>query len=146
MATGDRIDPFVNYNFHLEIDGISRAAFHEVTGLESSIDVIEHREGGWNTTPFKFPGQAKYANIVLRWGMATDRDLYDWHMQWLEGAPAALRKSGSIVLLDRAGKETMRWNFNSAWPCKWSGPAFNAESSDIAIESIELAHEGVKRA
>ena len=146
MATGVRIDPFVNYNFLVEIGGIIRAAFHEVTGLESSIDVIEHREGGQNTTPHKYPGQGKYANIMLRWGMATDRDLYDWHVQWLEGDPAAQRKSGSIVLLDRQGQEKMRWNFKDAWPSKWSGPAFNAESSDIAIESVELVHEGVKRA
>lgn len=146
MATAERVDPFVNFNFLVEIDGIIRAAFHEVSGLESSIDVVEHREGGWNTTQHKYPGQAKFANIVLRWGMASDRDLYDWHMQWLEGDPAATRRSGSILLLDRRGEEKLRWNFKEAWPTKWSGPSLSAEASDIAIESVEFVHEGLKRA
>lgn len=146
MATAERIDPYVNFNFLVEVDGIIRGAFHEVSGLESSIDMVEHREGGQNTTPHKYPGQAKYANVVLRWGMAADRDLYDWHMQWLEGDPAATRRSGSIVLLDRRGTEKARWNFKDAWPTKWSGPSLAAEGSDIAIESIELVHEGLKRA
>jgi len=146
MATGARIDPYINFNFHVEVDGIVRAAFHEVSGLESSIDVIDHREGGSNITPGKYPGMAKYANIVLKWGQADDNDLYNWHLQWLTGDPAAARRNGSIVLLDRQGNEKMRWNFFSAWPSKWTGPAFNAEGNDIAIVSLELAHEGVKLA
>ena len=72
-------DPFVNFNFLVEIDGIARGAFQEVTGLDSTIDVIEHREGGENTTPRKLAGQTKHANIVLKWGMTIDNQLFDWH-------------------------------------------------------------------
>ena len=144
MAT--RKDPYVNFNFNVEIDGITRAGFHEVGGLDSSIDVIEHREGGDNTVMRKYPGLVKLSNISLKWGMADDTDLYDWHRQWAEGDPAAKRKNGSIVLLDRQGQEKARWNFFNAWPAKWTGPSFNAESNDIAIETLELAHEGLARA
>ena len=87
MAT--RKDPYGNFNFLVEIDGIIRAAFHEACGLDSSIDVIEHREGGENITTRKLPGQVKYSNISLKWGMADDHDLYDWHRQWVTGDPAA---------------------------------------------------------
>jgi phage tail-like protein len=144
MAT--RKDPYGNFNFLIEIDGISRAAFHEASGLDSSIDVVEHREGGENITTRKLPGQVKFSNISLKWGMSDDHDLYDWHRQWVTGDPGANRRSGSIVLLDRQGQEKARWNFSNAWPSRWSGPAFSAEASDVAIEALELAHEGVVRA
>jgi len=146
MANGQRVDPFNNFNFLVEIDGITRAAFHEASGFDSAIDVIEHREGGENTTVRKLPGMTKYANISLKWGTAPDHDLYDWHRQWVTGDPAATRRNGSIVLLDRQGQEQIRWNFFNAWPSKWTGPSFNAEGNDVAIETLELAHEGIERA
>ncbi|MFM2052822.1 MAG: hypothetical protein RL456_859 [Pseudomonadota bacterium] len=144
MAT--RKDPYVNFNFLVEMDGITRAAFQEVGGLDSSIDVIEHREGGENVTSRKYPGQVKFSNISLKRGLTDDAELYAWHKQWADGDAAAARKSGSIVLLDRAGQEKARWNFFNAWPAKWTGPSFNAEGNDIAIEALELAHEGLARA
>ena len=142
--TGQRVDPYGNFNFLVEIDGITRAAFHEVSGFDSTIDVSEHREGGENTTVRKLPGMTKHSNIVLKWGLADDADLYNWHRDAVNGK--VQRRNGSIVLLDRQGQERMRWNFVNAWPAKWDGPDFNAEGTDIAIETLELAHEGVTRA
>ena len=142
--TGQRVDPYGNFNFLVEIDGITRAAFHEVSGFDSTIDVVEHREGGENTTVRKLPGMTKHSNIVLKWGLADDTDLYNWHRDAVNGK--VQRRNGSIVLLDRQGQERMRWNFVNAWPSKWDGPDCNAEGNDIAIETLELAHEGVTRA
>lgn len=143
MATGDIPDPFGNYNFLVEIDGISRAAFQEVSGFDSTIDVIEHREGGENTTLRKLPGMTKYSNITLKWGITDDMDLYTWHRQAVQGQLE--RKNGSIVLLGRDGQEVARWNFIRAWPTKYDGPDLNAEGNDVAIEMLELAHEGLER-
>jgi phage tail-like protein len=144
MPTGDIIDPYRNFNFLVELEGITRAAFHEASGFDSTIDVIEHREGGENTTLRKLPGMTKYSNITLKWGLTDDRELYDWHRQVVKGD--VRRKNGSIVLLDSQGNEKVRWNFFRAWPTKWDGPDFNAEGNDVAIESLELAHEGIVRA
>jgi len=146
MPTGARVDPFGNFNFKLEITGITRAAFHEASGFDSTIDVTEHREGGENTTVRKLPAMTKFSNITLKWGVTDDRELYDWHRQWVTGDPAAKRVSGSVILLDRAGQEKVRWNFINAWPAKWTGPSFQAEGNDVAIETLELAHEGIVRA
>jgi phage tail-like protein len=143
MATGVFPDPYGNFNFLVEIGGIARAAFQEASGFDSTIDVIEHREGGDNTTMRKFPGLTKYSNIVLKWGITDDRELYDWHRRIVQGVMD--RRSGSIVLLDRSGVEVVRWNFVNAWPSKWDGPDFNAEGTDAAIETLELAHEGIER-
>src|SRR5262245_52556910 len=109
MSTGQVVDPYGNYNFLVEIDGITRAAFQQVSGFDSTIDLIEHREGGDNTTPRKLPGMTKYGNIVLKWGITDDRELYEWHRKAIEGTIE--RKNGSIVLLNRKGDEVARWNF-----------------------------------
>jgi phage tail-like protein len=142
--TGRRVDPYGSFNFLVEIDGITRAAFQECSGFDSTIDVIEHREGG-DRAVRKLPGLTKYANITLKWGLTDNSELYDWHLQWVTGDPSAKRVNGSIVLLDRQGIEKVRWNFFNAWPVKWDGPDFNAEGTDVAIETLELAHEGIER-
>lgn len=141
--TGRPVDPYTNYNFRLEFDGITDATFQECTGFDSTIDVIEHREGGRNPTLSKLPGMTKYSNIVLKWGLTDDRRLYDWHRSIVDGN--IVRKNGSIVLLDRRGEEKVRWNFVRAWPSKYDGPDFNAEGTDVAIETLEIAHEGIVR-
>lgn len=142
MPTGVTPDPFTNFNYLVEIDGVSRGAFHEVGGLESSVDVIEHREGG-AITPRKLAGQVKYANLTLKWGMTLDLELYNWHQNIAAGGND--RRNGSVVLLDRRGQEVARWNFVRAWPSKYSGPGLSAEASDVAIESLEIVHEGLER-
>ena len=143
-APGQRVDPYGSFNFLVEVDAITQAAFSEVSGLDSTIDVIEHREGGDNTTPRKLPGLTKHANIVLRWGVTDSDELYRWHRDAVRGQ--VQRKNGSIVLIDRQGQEQVRWNFVQAWPSKWTGPTLSAEATDVAIEALELAHEGVERA
>ena len=145
MATGLPVDPFLNFNFLVEIQGITRAAFQEASGFDSTIDVTEYREGGANTTPYKLPAQTKYSNITLKRGITGDTELFDWHQQFVTGDPAAARKNGSIVVLDRAGREVRRWNFVRGWPSKWTGPSFNAGGKDVAIEALEIAHEGISK-
>lgn len=140
--TGQRKDPFLNFNFRVEIGGIQVAAFHECSGLDSSIDVVEHREGGGPIR--KLPGNTKFSNIVLKRGVTDNHDLYDLHRLCVDGI--INRKNGSIILMDRADQEVVRWNFEQAWPAKWMGPSLTAEGNDVAIETLELAHEGIRRA
>jgi phage tail-like protein len=144
MPTGQRVDPYANFNFLVEIDGVTRAAFSDATGFDTTIDVHEYREGGENTTVRKLPGPTKYSNIVLKWGLTDDHELYDWILQSVKGN--VQRKNGSIVALDLQGNEKVRWNFRNAWPTKWHGPDFSAKGNDAAIETLELAHEGIERA
>lgn len=141
MATGDRRDPFRSFNFAVEIDGIARAGFRECSGLDASQDPIEYREGTEGPTARKLPGLVKYSNITLKWGMTDDAELWDWRKRAMTGKVE--RKNGSIVLLDDTGAEKMRWNFREAWPTKWTGPSFNATGNEVAIETLEIAHEGL---
>jgi phage tail-like protein len=139
-----RDDPYKGFNFRVEIDGVSLAAFSEVGGLESETAVIEYRAGGESITVRKLPGLTRYANIVLRRGITQDAELWSWRKNVIEGR--ADRRNGAIVLLDDEGNEVVRWNFFQGWICKWDGPALKATGNDVAIETIAIAHEGLDRA
>jgi len=144
MATAARIDPFRNFNFLVEIEGIAQASFIECSGLDATTEVIETREGGNNTTVSKLPGKTTYTDITLKWGANPSVELWQWRADVISGT--IKRRNGSIVLYDLANKaEVARWNFFNAWPSKWDGPSLNAKGNDIAIETLVLAHEGITR-
>lgn len=144
MATGTRVDPYRNFSFLVEIDGITQAGFSDCSGFGASTDPIEYREGGETKTVRKLPGLTKYTNITLKWGLTDSRELYSWYRDVVNGKIE--RKSGSIILLDLEGNEKVRWNFFEAWPTKWDGPDFTAKGNDVAIETLELVHERIERA
>jgi phage tail-like protein len=144
----DRKDPFRGYRFRLEIDGIERAGFRECSGLDTTQEPSEYREGDQKVfTAGKLAGPVKHSRIVLTWGITDDHSLWDWKKKFVDGkGDFSERKNGSIVLIDESGEEKVRWNFVHAWPSKWSGPNFNATANEVAIESLEIAHEGVAKA
>lgn len=144
MATGARVDPYKNYNFHMELDGVIQAGFQEVSGLDATTDPIEYREGGENTTVRKLPGKTTYSDISLKWGLTDSDEMWKWREDVIKGRIE--RKNGSIIVLDDEGIERVRWNFYNAWPTKWEGPTFDAKANDIAIETLTIAHEGIERA
>lgn len=142
MPTGDRHDPTLSFNFRLESGGMFVAAFSEVSGLQAEIEVNEYREGGVNQYIHKRAGPARYpSNLVLKKGITDDQKLWSWYCNVLQGT--IKRKSVAVVLLDSTGAEQRRWTFQNAYPVKWAGPDFKAQSSEVAIESMELAHEGL---
>jgi phage tail-like protein len=138
-----RLDPFGQYNFRVEIDGITRAGFKECSGLESTQDAGDYREGtDLGLTMRKLPGLISYSNITLGRGITTDRSLWDWRRKLMSGN--ADRRNLSIILMDDAGADAIRWNLRNCWPTKWTGPSFDATANEVAIETLELAHEGVE--
>ncbi len=140
----DRKDPYRSYNFRVEIDGITRAGFRECSGLDTTQDPIQYREGTDPLTQRKLPGLNTYSNISLKWGITDDAEFWNWRLKAMQGQ--AERKNGSIVLLDDTGTEKLRWNFTNGWPTKWTGPSLNATGSDVGIESLDIAHEGLLKA
>ncbi len=135
--------PYRNFRFRVEVDGLEAGNFSEVTGFDASIDVIEYREGTDVITPRKLPGLIKYGNITLKWGAADTMVLYDWLIDISEGTVE--RKTITITHIDEAGDDAASWQLINAWPMKYTAPDFNALGSEVAFESIELAHEGLTR-
>ena len=136
-------NPYGKFNFLLEIEGVTSAGFTDVSGIRSETEVVEYREGGdTRASARKIPGLHKFGNLVLKRGFAANMELWQWRQLVVDGA--VNRKAGSIILLDAARNEVLRWNFFEGWPCKWEGPAFNAKSSDVAIETLEIAVENIQ--
>jgi phage tail-like protein len=101
MATGDRVDPYKNFRFLVEIDGIVQAGFNECSGFGSEVEVVEYREGGDVRSVRKLTGKATFPDVSLKWGITDSRELYDWHLAALNGQLE--RKNGSIILQDDVG-------------------------------------------
>ncbi|MEQ4486621.1 phage tail protein [Cohnella silvisoli] len=130
------------FRFAVELDSMLVAGFSEVQGLESQIEFEEIREGGVNGYVHRLPKGVRNSPIVLRRGLSSSQELWNWYSQSSLGTIS--RKSGSIILYKQDGIELCRWNFFEAYPTKWSGPSLNAATSDVAIETIELVHNGIK--
>lgn len=142
-----RDDPYAGHNFEILITGISddgtavKGSFSEVSGLEVAQDPIDYRTGSEDIRVRKIPGLKKFTNITLKRGIIADLAFWNWIVEGMNGL--VHRTEGSIVLLDENRREVMRWNFKRAWPCKWSGPGLNAKNNEIAMETLEICHEGL---
>ena len=135
--------PYGKFRYKVEIDGLEAGGFSEASGFDASIDVIEYREGDMVQTPMKLPGLKKYGNITLKQGVMMAMVMYEWMIAGVEGEVE--RKTITITILDETETATASWQVINAWPAKYTAPDFNATASEVAIETLEIAHEGMTR-
>lgn len=142
-----REDPLRNFRFRLELGSIQQAGFAEVAIGDLSTDPIEYREGNEIPTVRKLNGLNKYANITLKWGITTSTALADWHQRVVQGAEALadIRQTVTIHVQNEAGQDTAAFEVVSAWPCKYDPSDLNAKGNEVAIDSLELCNEGIRR-
>jgi phage tail-like protein len=143
-----RIDPLRNFRFRLEIDNVTRAGFAEVSGLEATTEAIDYREGTDPPHVRKLSGLTKYPNLTLKSGLVTGAnalELFQWHRAVVEGQLAAARRRVVIVLMDETGADQVRFVVSEAWPAKYVASDLNANATEVAIETLELANEGIER-
>jgi phage tail-like protein len=133
----------LKYVFTVDIEGIEAGRFRQVGGLGIETEVIEFREGGNNEVVHKLPGATKWPNLVLKRGFTGDRALLDWAMTNF-ATGNVLRKTVTVTMLDQAGTAIARWTLTDAWPAKWTGPELDASKNEVAIETLEIAHTGMK--
>jgi phage tail-like protein len=161
-----RVDPLLGYNFQVSITdsqpaassalaGISisltgsqaTAGFSEISGLEATMDVESYDAGGVNGGALKFPGRVKWSNLVFKRGTVAQRpisdtsDFWTWLQTFLDGQ--GVRKDGVITLMDESGAPALAWSWRRGLPLKWTGATMNAQQSQVAIEQLEIAHEGL---
>jgi phage tail-like protein len=140
---GVRADPYQVFNFLIEIEGILAGGFSECSGLQVETECFDYREGGQNEFVHRFAGPTKYPALVLKHGLTQISGLWDWHQDVIQGKIE--RKNGTIYLLDKQRIPVMWWDFKEAFPYKWTGPELRADSSNVAVESVELTHHGLSR-
>jgi phage tail-like protein len=142
MATDERDDPYRAFNFQLVIDGVPKGAFSEASGLTADGDPVDYREGtDRQANVRKLVGLRKYSNITLKRGYTQDKALWRWYVNIMNGIPD--RRNVTIVLLNEQRQPVLRWHAENAWVNKVEGPSFKASGNEVAMESVDLVHEGL---
>jgi phage tail-like protein len=153
VAELPRLDPLPAFNFYVALIDTSDVAsmlvsglggfllggFSECTGLDSTLEVEEYREGGVNDRIHRFPTRFTFGNLTLSRGVGFGEALWLWHEEFLAGR--GTRRNGLVVLANELRAPVKMWSFQRGIPVKWTGPALNASSSAVAIEQLEIAHE-----
>ena len=135
-------DHIGNFNFKVEIEGVTTGAFRNVEGLDSETEIVEYQDGD-DLTLRKRPGRTKYSNLTLKRGYVNNTELWEWRKNVIDGK--VQRKSGSIILCADDGAEIMRYNFFEGCPTKWKGFTLDGKGTDVNVEEIELAVEKLEK-
>jgi len=148
-SIGTRKDPLPVFCFLVKIDiagfGDGEAFFKSVSGIRYETETYPVKEGGANDTTFMLPGATKWSNLVFKQGFTGSSALLDWREMWMTNDPKNMKRSkGTITQLNTARQSMASWSFVGAWPCKWEMAEFDASKSELAIETLELAIEGIK--
>ena len=138
-----RQDPLRGFRFLLEIEGITSGGFTRVKGLSREVKYESYREGGVNEYEHKLLTQVIYPVVVLERGLALD-DLWKWSQATADGE--VHRKNLRIRLQDEAGEKMWAWQIENALPVKWTATDLDAQASQTVMESLELAHHGLRKA
>jgi len=159
MVTSKRSDPVKGYNFLISLlDSSSSLAtavnigilaitdtavggFSECSGLDISLDIEQYKEGGRNSEVLKFPTRVQWSNITLKRGIGSSTALWDWHYGFVQGT--GTRRDGIIILQDDTQTPHNIWYFHRGLPMKYTGPSLNATQNSVAIEAMEISHEGL---
>ena len=148
MPPTRRDEPYAAHNFQIIVNGISddgsavSGAFTEISGLEVEIKPIEYRNGNEDITVRKEPGLKTQSNLVCKRGATGDVEFWNWIQDALDGN--VVRTEGAVILNDENQVEVMRWTFARGWPCKYTGPTFNAANNEIAMETLEICIESLR--
>lgn len=142
----DRKGPYRNARFLLEIDDIVKAGFSSCALPENSTEAIEYREGNDRPTMRKLWGLNNFGTLTLESGATEDSiELYEWRSQVEQGNVDDARRTIAVIVLDEEGNPGLRWEFRDAWPTNYDAPDLDAEGGEVAIESLEIEHEGMER-
>jgi len=152
MADGEVVDPFIAFNFSVEITNseisksatpksICSAAFSECDGIEMTMEVKTIKEGGANGQLIRLVGPVNYGQLTLKRGMTANFDLWDWFRRVV--ADPSLRANAEVVMLAKDRTPTARFLLRRCLPVKLKAPTLNAKDGMVAIEELQLAYESI---
>ncbi len=147
LVDTSREDPLVGFHFAVDVQGAVTGYFTECSGLGSENEIIEHKvvnEAGVEAV-VKQPGRLKWGDIVLKRGITSNMDAWEWRKMVEDGDVAGARQNGSIVMFDQQLTEVARWNFENAWPLKITGPSVKSDGNEVGVEELTIAHEFIVR-
>lgn len=135
-------DHIGNFNFRIEIEGLTSASFQSMDGIGSETEVITYG-GSSDLIQRKRPGRTKWTEITLKRGHTNNPELWAWRKSVITGQVE--RRSGSVIICADDGSEITRYNFFGAWPTKWKGVTMDGKGADTVVEELTLAVERIER-
>ncbi|MDP9793195.1 phage tail-like protein [Catenuloplanes nepalensis] len=159
MSSPVRPDPLPKFRFLVTLDAgdaylppaqaqllpkVAAGAFQEVTGLGAQLEVVSYAEGGRNDSVHQLPLRHSWNRITLKRGVLRDPGLFAWYTAGLADSLGA-RRDGAVILLGLDGTPALSWAFRGGLAAKWTGPDLHAEQNAVAIEQLEIAHEGLTK-
>lgn len=136
-----RVDPFLDFRFRVELDGLLVGGFTDVSGLEVEVQTEEYEEGGENAFTHVLPTRVQHGTLTLERGVTDSAELWDWMDAASDGPPTF--KTGQVFLYDSVGEPVRGWEFRRGYPIRWTGPELAGDGGAVAVESIEIAHHGL---
>lgn len=133
--------PYSQFNFLVEVEGVTVGGFSECSGLGNDTGTIEYRDGGDNNFGTKLPGLRESSRIILKRGIVA-MELWEWHKTFVRARTQ--RRDGTITVLNEAGEAVLRFKFHAGWPSKLEGPALDADADQVTVETLEISHEGLE--
>ncbi|HEY8147689.1 MAG TPA: phage tail protein [Vicinamibacteria bacterium] len=141
--TGARFDPVPAFRFTVTFDDLPQGGFSDCSGLQSETEVQEYAEGGLNTHTWRFPGRTKQGNVTFKRGIV-NKVLWDWHHAIANGDFKS--RNCTVLVHDPSGsQDVLEFQLMDAFPAKWIGPELAAGQNNLAIETLEVAHQGMTR-
>lgn len=137
--------PFLNNKFIVEIDGISRSGFTEVSFFDASTDWIEYREGAHPNYLQKLGGLKRFGVMTLKTGVTDSMELSQWYRSFSDDPSQQNKKAISVIVLDAKGVPAARFAILNAWPVKYAVGPFNAKGKDVLHESLDIVFEEIQR-
>jgi phage tail-like protein len=135
--------------FLVEVDGVQIGSFMEISGLEVSVETEDIQEGGQNSFVHKMPGRMTWPDITLKRGITQTDGLLKWlnkssGEQFAANGNKLTRSTAAITLMGPGGERLRAWEFDGAFPIKWTGPSFAVSSNDMAVEELVITHHGFR--
>jgi phage tail-like protein len=141
--TGNRSDPISSFRFIVRFDSLQPVGFSDCTGLTLETEVQDYHEGGLNTHSWKFATRSKQGNLTLKRGIV-DTVMWSWYLAIMQGSMQF--RNGTVTVQDPSGSnDMMEFQVLQAFPVKWVGPDLSASQNNLAVESLEFAHQGLQR-
>lgn len=141
-------DPYKGYNYKVEIDSVDVGGFDRVSGLTVQMETVTYSEGGRNDHIHHLPGQFQHSNLVLRKGVTDRTALWDWIDSLKTGSMADTNARRTVVVKlqkNYKSSEMWGWEFTDAYPVRWTGPELRADQGAVALETVELVHNGLSK-
>ena len=138
-------EPLQNCRFRVEIEGIARAGFAEVSLFHACTDWIEYREGTHPLVLQKLAGLEHFGVVALKTGVTKSMELANWYQNFASSPSADAKRNAAIIVMNAKGEDSARFELTNVWPAKYAVGPLDAKGKDVLYETLDIVFDGLRR-